>query len=258
MSYILDALKRAEAERERGQVPGLHAQPLDSTQGPSSPPGLPRWGWIAGGGTVLVIVAALAWRMGADANAPLPVPMLPTPAAAPAALPAETTVAMAPTTPPAAEPVQAPPPQPAVAEATAPPAPVPAAPMAPAALPEPHRAPAIVATPPTSAGPTPPVAARKEPAAPAVARVPPAAAPTDTAPAAIPLWSELPASVRQQMPAWAVTGSVYSEDASSRFIMLNGEVVKEGSQPSPGVTIERIEPKSAVLRFKGQRFRLPY
>ena len=26
MSYILDALKRADAERERGAVPGLHSQ----------------------------------------------------------------------------------------------------------------------------------------------------------------------------------------------------------------------------------------
>ena len=28
MSYILDALRRADAERERGTVPGIHAQPI--------------------------------------------------------------------------------------------------------------------------------------------------------------------------------------------------------------------------------------
>ena len=56
----------------------------------------------------------------------------------------------------------------------------------------------------------------------------------------------------------AISGSVYSDDAASRFIMLSGEVVKEGGQPAPGLVLERIEPKSAVLRFKGQRFRLPY
>ena len=33
MSYILEALRRADAERERGAVPNIHAQPL---QGPSN------------------------------------------------------------------------------------------------------------------------------------------------------------------------------------------------------------------------------
>jgi general secretion pathway protein B len=68
----------------------------------------------------------------------------------------------------------------------------------------------------------------------------------------------LPSSLRQQLPTLTVGGSVYSDDATSRFIMLNGEVVKEGSQPAPGLVVERIEPRSAVLRFKGERFRLPY
>lgn len=35
MSYILDALKRADAERGRGQVPGLNAQPLGASPEPS-------------------------------------------------------------------------------------------------------------------------------------------------------------------------------------------------------------------------------
>lgn len=29
MSYILDALRRAEAERQQGQVPGLHDAPAE-------------------------------------------------------------------------------------------------------------------------------------------------------------------------------------------------------------------------------------
>ena len=37
MSYILDALKRADAERGRGQVPGLNAQPLGASPEPSVP-----------------------------------------------------------------------------------------------------------------------------------------------------------------------------------------------------------------------------
>ena len=32
MSYILDALKKADAERERGHVPGLHTQTLQTSR----------------------------------------------------------------------------------------------------------------------------------------------------------------------------------------------------------------------------------
>jgi len=238
MSYILDALKRADAERERGHVPGLHAQSIDSASSADRRPGLPRWALAAGGGTALIVVAALAWRMGADAHAPLPMPMTaPEPAPAPV-------VAAAPTTEPApvveAAPVAAPPAPPPVAYVAPPPPPV--------------AKPQREAKPPAAPRPTPPSAM-------APAQVPAAATarpPEPTPNATVPLMAELPSTLRQQLPQLAVTGSVYSEDATSRFIMLNGEVVKEGGQPAPGLVLERIEPKSAVLRFKGQRFRLPY
>lgn len=232
MSYILDALKRADAERERGQVPGLHAQPIENMAGSERSAGLPRWALVAGGGTALVVVAALAWRMGADAHAPLPVPMTAAPEPAPAPAPV---VAATPA-------VEAPAPVVEAARPTPEPAPPPVAyipPPRPAPRPTPERKPTAA---PTAPAPTPVATRAPEPA------------PTAT----VPMLAELPGSVRQQLPALTVTGSVYSDDASSRFIMLNGEVVKEGGQPAPGVVVERIEQKSAVLRFKGQRFRLPF
>ena len=243
MSYILDALKRADAERERGHVPGLHAQSLDSASSADRHPGLPRWALVAGGGTALLVVAALAWRMGADAHAPLPTPMI-APEPAPATAPA---VAAAPAVEPAPAPVVEAAP---VAMAPAPP------PVAYVAPPPPAAKPLREAKPPVAPRPTPPVAVTPAPVpapAPATAR-PPEPTPNAT----VPLMAELPSTLRQQLPHLAVTGSVYSDDAASRFIMLNGEVVKEGGQPAPGLVLERIEPKSAVLRFKGQRFRLPY
>lgn len=243
MSYILDALKRADAERERGHVPGLHAQSIDSASGADRRPGLPRWALVAGGGSALVVVAALAWRMGADAHAPLPTPMTaPEPAPAPV-------VAAAPAVEPAPAPVVEAPP------VTATPAPPPVAYVAP---PPPAAKPLREAKPPAAPRPTPPAAIAPAPG-PAPAPAQTAARPPEPTPnAAVPLMAELPSTLRQQLPHLAVTGSVYSDDAASRFIMLNGEVVKEGGQPAPGLVLERIEPKSAVLRFKGQRFRLPY
>src|SRR5436190_20256893 len=84
MSYTPAALRRADAERERGQVPGLHAHPLSDARARTRGPGMPRWALIGGASAGLLVVAALAWRMGADANAPLPTPMVAPPAAPPA------------------------------------------------------------------------------------------------------------------------------------------------------------------------------
>ena len=51
MSYILDALRRADAERERGGVPGLHtqtmAEPGDEADIAPRARGLKPWHWLA-------------------------------------------------------------------------------------------------------------------------------------------------------------------------------------------------------------------
>ncbi len=56
MSYILDALRRAEAERQRGQVPGLDAQPSGALPDADAPRRLPG-GVLAAG--VLVVAAGV-------------------------------------------------------------------------------------------------------------------------------------------------------------------------------------------------------
>jgi len=243
MSYILDALKRADAERDRGQVPGLHAHPLGEGSKADAPSGLPRWALWGGVAAGAVVLAALAWRMGADANAPVPVVIPPAPAEATA--PAPLATAPVPNTTPAPAPANATPDVPSYA-----PPPV-------AAAPRPTRE----ARPPAAVPSEPPVAAapaRTPVATPAAQPAPAASVAAPAATARIPLLSELPSSLRQQLPTLTVSGSVYSDDAASRFIMLNGDVVKEGAQPAPGLVVERIEPRSAVLRYKGERFRLPY
>ena len=53
MSYILDALRRADAERQRGTVPGLHDQPAQlqpAAAGPTRQPAAARGLWWGGGG----------------------------------------------------------------------------------------------------------------------------------------------------------------------------------------------------------------
>jgi general secretion pathway protein B len=65
MSFILDALKKAESERNRQQGPVL----MDARIAPPRR-GLPTWGWILGG-VLLVNLVLLAWVLfDAPASAP--------------------------------------------------------------------------------------------------------------------------------------------------------------------------------------------
>jgi general secretion pathway protein B len=209
MSYILDALRRAEAdrERERGQVPSLHTQPL-SAPAPSQRRWLP---WVGGGLTLLLVgVGVGMWWTGGQREAAVPV----------------------------AQP--APAPQPATAPVTAP-APAPVVATAPPPPPAASASPFLPPIPPSAAVPT--------------ARPAPASAPAVEAP--IPRLSELPENTRRELPRLAISGSVYSDDPASRFVMINGEVMREGARLGPDLVLERIGQRELVLRFKGQRFRQP-
>ncbi|MFN3304095.1 MAG: general secretion pathway protein GspB, partial [Roseateles sp.] len=128
------------------------------------------------------------------------------------------------------------------------PAPAPA-PAPTAALPA---APAPVASASPYLPPVPPPAAIATPAPP---REPVAAASAVEAP--VPGLAELPESTRRELPRLTISGSVYSDDPASRFVMINGEVQREGARLGPELVLERIAPRELVLRFKGQRYRQP-
>lgn len=51
---------------------------------------------------------------------------------------------------------------------------------------------------------------------------------------------------------------MHSDVASNRMLILNGGVFREGDQPAPGVMLEQIRLKSAVLRYKGHRYSINY
>jgi general secretion pathway protein B len=99
---------------------------------------------------------------------------------------------------------------------------------------------------------------------PHAAAVPPpagtAAAPAAAASAAGRIYAanELPEEVRRQIPGLSIGGSVYSESAASRFLIVNGQVRHEGEQAAPEVTLEKIKLRSAVMIFRGYRFELGY
>ena len=96
MSYILDALRRAEADRQRGAVPGLQDQPQPLSAPAAAPADDPRrtglWA-LAGAGLLAAGGAAAWWWLKLPGPAPVaPVAvMTPAPAVAPTAPPAPVT-----------------------------------------------------------------------------------------------------------------------------------------------------------------------
>lgn len=244
MSYILDALKKADAEREQGQVPGLHTPvaPVDPMLGGSDHGPLT---WVVGAGVVIILLGlgALAWW-------PRSMGVVPAPAPAPAT--AAMTPPTAATTSPAVAPV-------AVNPVTAP---------APAPSPLPASTPPVITAPPPATPEPPtvaaPVRAAVRPvaetvtAAPSTPRVPIHVDPAPAASSKVPTLAELPEDVRRSLPQLAVSGAMYSDNPANRMLLVNNRVFHEGDQPVAGLVLEEIRLKSAVFRYRGTRYAVSY
>jgi general secretion pathway protein B len=85
---------------------------------------------------------------------------------------------------------------------------------------------------------------------------------TEAAPAPVahdaPKLSELPDTTRRQLPKLTVTGSVYSDNPAQRLLVVNGQVLTQGSQIAPELRLEEIGEKSSVFSHAGTRFKVPH
>ena len=222
MSYILDALRRADSERDRGAVPGVHARQVPLAGGDGDAPGarLPGWLWPVAALVVLVIGALVWMLLGRDSMRAVAV----------------------------VSPVLAPAPAPLPASVIALPA------LLPPALPVPALRPVVV--------PAVKPPARTLPAAPApVARAEAARDPAAKASAAEPRTytvAELPDEVRRDLPTLAIGGAMYSENPANRMLIINGQTFHERDRLAPGLVLVQIKLKTAVLEFKGYRYGISY
>lgn len=236
MSYILDALRRADAERDRGAVPSIHAQQLTLPSTDDEPRRRPQaLLWVVAALSI-ALLAVLAWTFlghdGARTSAAPPTPATPSPTGgdavvvAPRPIGSTAEVVAVPTRPvpaPADEPAR---PVRKAVRKTAPPAATTA--------PGDDRAPA-------------------GPAAPPDARPPPANAETRVV-----AQRDLPEDIRRSLPNVIVGGSTYSTDKASRMLMINGQIFREGDAIAAGLTLQQIKPRSAVLAFKGYRYEIGF
>lgn len=276
MSYILDALRRADAERERerGGVPGLHSMPVGSAS-PAAPARAP-WTAVALGLAALSLLVLLAWWLWPAGQAAEPAVALTPPATPLPAAPSTSAVAQAPAATRMGSPglaggasAPAPAPEPVTGPVTAPAAdPTPSSRPAPARVSGP--APAFAGGTAPSARPagresTTPAAVPVSPASPPAAsteRLSAAAAPAAVAPTRpednVVAFEKLPDDVKRALPPLSVGGAIYSENPGSRLLMIGGQLLKEGDNAGPGVTLEQIRPRSAVLRWKDVRYEVRY
>lgn len=222
MSFILDALRKSEHERQRSTVPGLAHVPLATAPAP-----LPRWAVaaIAALGVAVLVLAGAWWQStrsdaGTAASRPepalqrtvaLPVPAASSPAVT--AAPGATAVERTPT------------------ERT----------LATAAAPEPS------AAPPANASQTGTLSA----AAPAVSA--PSRPPVDEA--ALPTAAALVAQ-GVGLPQLRLELHAFSERPSERYVFINGRKYVEGAQLPEGTQLVSITPTGAILSQYGQRFLL--
>ena len=268
MSYILEALKKAQAERQLGNAPDIHTPA--SVPVPAAPNAANRKPLLIGlGAGVLVagIAAGLVWRAKTPAGEPAVLAQNGAAAAqtAPAA-PAASVAAPAAVAPPApapSAPIPAPAPQAASAQApAAQAAPVPPPVVAPAPAPQPAPAPRKAAAPAPVADPAPEAVYLPAPApAPARAAEPapaPVRAPDPVVEENLRTLQQLPESIQREVPRVTVGGYIYSPNPADRLLLIDKTLRREGEELAPGLVLERLMPKYAVMNFRGTRYRVGY
>lgn len=217
MSYILDALKKADRERTLGKVPDLETADWPARQQSRSQ----LWMWILGAVLVingLFVSLALLDRTNTESLS-------------------QADVAQAPSDSPQAPPVvpiARPPVESVLQETTRPRMPV-SPPVQQAAKPAmaPSSATQIPATTPTRKSPT-----------------------TTSGEYDLPEWRELSLDFRSRLSLPRIDVHVYADDPARRFIMADLKKYREGETLANGALLERIHPGSIQLNYEGTRFRV--
>ena len=251
MSYILDALRKAERDRHLAHVPTLATIHTPAAARPAR-----RWPWVLAAALALSIgaVVVVAFREERPDVYPLP-------SGSPEQRRSTTPTVVARPSPPAADTRAAsragavadkPRDEPArvAAVRSAPSERAPATPGGETARP------AATASTSTEAKQAPRVSivAPDKPAS------PPSPVPGGSAPSPVSgrprSLQEMPASVRESLPAMKLEVLYYSDTAAERMVFINGRKYVEGQTVDGKAVVEEIARDGAVLSYQGQRFLL--
>jgi general secretion pathway protein B len=67
---------------------------------------------------------------------------------------------------------------------------------------------------------------------------------------------ELPQSIQQKLPAFAISTFLYSEDPGSRMVRINGQMMREGQYLSAGLKLEEIIQNGMIFSYQNYRFQV--
>jgi len=267
MSYILDALRKSDQQRQRGAAPTLQMVPPAAAE-PK------RRAYLSYGLLAAVLLGAgiaIGWLRPwqAEPSPPVANVVVARPSAEGLGQPAPARTEIASTPSPAPQPQSAAP----AAQIASAPAPPPAQPGAPGPAPVRAQAPAAVTAPaqvpaPAARKSQPPASAKdqvagkpRETGAKASQKAtapesPPATASADSAPAQnIILLADLPLALQQELPAMTVSVHAYSARPADRMVGINNRMLREGDDVVPGLKLEQITPEGMVFGYKGYSFR---
>lgn len=237
MSFILEGLKKSDQKRTEGEVPNLQTLHLS----PTSRRRRKLWPVLLGGALLLNAVILVWWLK--PWQSPRETQQIA----------AQSTITPLVTTSPVVPPVAVAP-VPTRAQSVPPPSPRPVPPPIPAAQP------------PAELIPEPPPVYQEKTAAPAAPRsIPSQSLPAtvtegagrEAAPAGTteyPTLDSLPASLRQQLPAFNFSLHYYSEDPAQRMVRLNGRILREGQELSDGLVLDEITSQGALFSYHGYEF----
>ncbi|MBC7513372.1 MAG: general secretion pathway protein GspB [Herminiimonas sp.] len=215
MSFILDALKKADAERNLGGLPGIHSQQIVGATLPAA-----RSGWrshhayvVMSCGAAVVVIVAGGWQLGIGRRAAVPGIGMPLVAstATPVTMPAQSEIASV-----AAPATELPVPRERIVL---------------------RKAPSVVI-------PT-------KDAAPAARKSLPVAEHLNAG-----ALVDLPPAIQREIPPFAISGSMYSTNPADRMLLVDKRMLHEGDEVAPGLILDRVLPRGAILRYKGHVFRV--
>jgi general secretion pathway protein B len=231
LSFILEALRKSEHERQRQAGPAVAEMPV------VRPPSRTPVALIAIGLLLAINLAVLLYFLlrndAPDVVREEPVAVRPAPAAEDAGRPAPVVRAVQ---PPPAPVVDAPPSREV-------------RPLADVAAPEP------LSVPMRDAPEAPdPMLLPPAPAQQVTYAEPPPPAPGSSGP---PRLDTLPAQATAGLPALNLDLHIYASDPTQRAAFINGRRYREGDSLPEGVEVRAITPEGVVLQYRGQRFLLP-
>jgi general secretion pathway protein B len=228
MSYILDALKKAESERKLGSIPNVYAPAQHVTTMPDAQ-GRRKWlPWMFTATALTALLACLVWLQ------PWVQPVRSTSATSnPASAPIATSAT------PVVAPIIAPTP---ITQPTA----MPDKPMRAAAAETPKKHKPIIA---------PPAATTIETKVPSKEQVAAESVPDEESIGTI---RNLPRAIQAEVPAIVVNGYIYAKNPLDRSVLINQKLLHEGDQIAPELVLEKMLPKGAILNYKGYRYRVSF